>query len=205
MDNRISLDIIQGPGRRSSRRISTPAIHVDEAPPRTSRNSHQSNRYSIELPRMGSGGLGAGNSEDSILQVPRRQSRFMRRFSGELPPLPGVVPTSERDLSDYDAYNADTKSARSSMTAHEGLTNEVALAMQVVNVEASIDNYGGQAPEEPNANKTTAPPKEQEDDYVVTWDGPNDPTNPKNWTVKRKYILSFLCCLCTLNVYVPPF
>ncbi|KAF7969429.1 hypothetical protein HWV62_27379 [Athelia sp. TMB] len=149
---------------------------------------------------MGSGGLGAGNSEDSILQVPRRQSRFMRRFSGELPPLPGVVPTSERDLSDYDAYNADTKSARSSMTAHEGITNEVALAMQVVNVEASIDNYGGQAPEEPNANKTTAPPKEQDDDYVVTWDGPNDPTNPKNWSVRRKYILSFLCCLCTLNV-----
>jgi hypothetical protein len=28
---------------------------------------------------------------------------------------------------------------------------------------------------------------EQEDPYVVWWDGPDDPTNPMNWSMKKKW------------------
>lgn len=135
------------------------------------------------------------------MQVPRRASRFTQRFSGQLPPLPGTTPR-EADLSDYNAYNNnDSKSARSSMTmGDEAVSHEVALAKEVINVEASMDAYSGGAPAEPTVERVTAPPKEHGDSNVVTWDGPNDLTNPKNWSIKYKYLLSGLCCLCTLNV-----
>ncbi|KZP14003.1 MFS general substrate transporter [Athelia psychrophila] len=63
-----------------------------------------------------------------------------------------------------------------------------------------MDAYSGGAPAEPTVERVTAPPKEHGDSNVVTWDGPNDLTNPKNWSIKYKYLLSGLCCLCTLNV-----
>lgn len=124
----------------------------------------------------------------------------MQRFSGELPPLPGVM-TIDRELDDYDAYNnSGSKSARSSMTMGGNMTQEQALAAQVENVEAHMSIYAGATPAEPTADRVTAPPKDEEDDRVVTWDGPNDQTNPKNWSIPFKYLLSGLCCLCTLNV-----
>ena len=35
------------------------------------------------------------------------------------------------------------------------------------------------------------------DPNLVTWDGPDDPTNPKNWPVKEKWILTVLVSLFT--------
>lgn len=29
---------------------------------------------------------------------------------------------------------------------------------------------------------------EEKDPNVVTWDGPDDPMNPKNWTMRKKWI-----------------
>ncbi|KAK7021666.1 major facilitator superfamily domain-containing protein [Favolaschia claudopus] len=33
----------------------------------------------------------------------------------------------------------------------------------------------------------------------ITWDGPEDPANPKNWSVCRKWIITFISVLATLN------
>ena len=30
------------------------------------------------------------------------------------------------------------------------------------------------------------------DPYLVTWDGPNDVTNPKNWTLRRKWLVTIV-------------
>ena len=30
------------------------------------------------------------------------------------------------------------------------------------------------------------------DPYLVTWDGPNDATNPKNWTLRRKWLVTIV-------------
>lgn len=41
------------------------------------------------------------------------------------------------------------------------------------------------------------------EEYLVDWDGPNDPENPQNWPFKKKVIitttLSFVCLVCTFN------
>ena len=36
----------------------------------------------------------------------------------------------------------------------------------------------------------------------VTWDGPNDPNNPQNWSYGYKWFITLICGLLTLNVYV---
>ncbi|KAH8657695.1 major facilitator superfamily domain-containing protein [Xylariales sp. PMI_506] len=38
--------------------------------------------------------------------------------------------------------------------------------------------------------------------FVVDWDGPDDPENPQNWSVKRKSSIAVLICMYTFSVYV---
>ncbi|KAI5803017.1 major facilitator superfamily domain-containing protein [Geopyxis carbonaria] len=38
------------------------------------------------------------------------------------------------------------------------------------------------------------------DDNLVTWDGPSDPTNPMNWSKKRKWLLTLSLCTHCLGV-----
>lgn len=40
------------------------------------------------------------------------------------------------------------------------------------------------------------------DPNMVTWDGPDDPSNPQNWSTKRKWIITMTCIIMTVNVYV---
>ncbi|KAI9457481.1 MFS polyamine transporter [Lactarius psammicola] len=46
------------------------------------------------------------------------------------------------------------------------------------------------------------PPFEAEppEPRVVTWDGPNDPNNPQNWSYGYKWFITLICGLLTLNV-----
>ena len=37
---------------------------------------------------------------------------------------------------------------------------------------------------------------------MVTWDGPNDTSNPQNWSVKYKMFVTLVCTVITINVYV---
>lgn len=36
-------------------------------------------------------------------------------------------------------------------------------------------------------SSSNRPDKEKKDPNLVTWDGPDDPANPKNWSTKRKW------------------
>ena len=40
------------------------------------------------------------------------------------------------------------------------------------------------------------------DANLVTWDGPNDPSNPQNWSIKYKWWVTVVCTVMTINVYV---
>lgn len=40
-------------------------------------------------------------------------------------------------------------------------------------------------------------PKTVSRDNIVTWDGPDDPTNPKNWSFGRKWLVTSLVSLMT--------
>jgi hypothetical protein len=35
---------------------------------------------------------------------------------------------------------------------------------------------------------------------VVTWDGPDDPENPKNWSYAYKWWVTAIVCILSLNV-----
>ena len=38
------------------------------------------------------------------------------------------------------------------------------------------------------------------DANMITWDGPNDPSNPQNWSNKYKWLVTVVCTVMTLNV-----
>jgi hypothetical protein len=40
------------------------------------------------------------------------------------------------------------------------------------------------------------------DSNFITWVGPDDPENPKNWSYSYKWFVTLICSLLTLNVYV---
>ncbi|KAH9476296.1 Ascochitine biosynthesis cluster MFS transporter [Psilocybe cubensis] len=43
-------------------------------------------------------------------------------------------------------------------------------------------------------------PVPNRDPNMVTWDGPEDPTNPQNWSIARKWLITISCIIMTVNV-----
>ena len=71
--------------------------------------------------------------------------------------------------------------------------------------ELRAEQYGGDDPQEPlpkEGGNIPIPAESESDPYKVDWDGPDDPTNPQNWTLRRKWALTALCTLMTVNVSV---
>lgn len=42
----------------------------------------------------------------------------------------------------------------------------------------------------------------KEDINIVDWDGPNDPSNPRNWDPSRKWTIISILSIVTFNVFV---
>ena len=40
------------------------------------------------------------------------------------------------------------------------------------------------------------------DGNMITWNSPNDPSNPQNWSTKYKWFITVVCTAITINVYV---
>ncbi|KAI0746294.1 MFS polyamine transporter [Daedaleopsis nitida] len=63
--------------------------------------------------------------------------------------------------------------------------------------------YGGDDPRDPRPKEEGAKPvgkaEEKLDGNRVGWDGPSDPANPKNWSVGRRWGITLICVLMTLN------
>jgi MFS transporter, DHA1 family, multidrug resistance protein len=72
--------------------------------------------------------------------------------------------------------------------------------------EEKFERYGGDdihepSPKEPSVNRSLW--KEPTlDGNMVTWNGPEDPTNPQNWSIKYKWLVTAICMVITVNVYV---
>jgi hypothetical protein len=63
------------------------------------------------------------------------------------------------------------------------------------------DLESGSAPSE-TADKPDETQTEPRDPNLVDWDGPDDPQNPMNWTLKRKMIITSCISIITLLTYV---
>jgi hypothetical protein len=97
--------------------------------------------------------------------------------------------------------------ARSSITIIEGEQRSASfgdhdLEREIAREEKLFESYGGDDPHEPAKDKDAPPVQDQADLNMVTWDGPNDPTNPHNWSKSYKWLITVLCCVMTVNVYV---
>ena len=40
------------------------------------------------------------------------------------------------------------------------------------------------------------------DANMITWDSPNDPSNPQNWSIKYKWLITIICTVININMYV---
>jgi multidrug resistance protein len=70
--------------------------------------------------------------------------------------------------------------------------------------EEKLERYGGDDIHEPSAKELTVGSSLREeptlDANMVTWDGPNDSTNPQNWSIKYKWLVTAVCMVITVNV-----
>ena len=71
--------------------------------------------------------------------------------------------------------------------------------------EEDIERYGGDDPREPRPKSPlggvpslTLPP--ERDPNMANWDGPDDPHNPQNWSIRRKWMITVVCIIMTVNV-----
>ncbi|KAJ7065559.1 MFS polyamine transporter [Mycena amicta] len=76
------------------------------------------------------------------------------------------------------------------------------LVRELESDEEDIHRYGGDDPHEPPAKSAVLsplapPPRDPEE---ITWDGPDDPTNPQNWTDRRKWLITLTTVVMTVNV-----
>jgi MFS transporter, DHA1 family, multidrug resistance protein len=89
------------------------------------------------------------------------------------------------------------ESARSSTTLNP---NEV--DQYIARQEKRIEQYGGDDVHDPDPEKSLDTSLPDDTPLYVTWDGPEDPTNPQNWSKSYRWALTVLCSIMTVNVYV---
>ncbi|KAF8879261.1 MFS polyamine transporter [Infundibulicybe gibba] len=72
------------------------------------------------------------------------------------------------------------------------------LDREIARDENNFEHYGGDDIHEPS--RVELSPAPTVDDNMVTWDGPNDQRNPQNWSKARKWGITLVCMIMTLNV-----
>ena len=91
---------------------------------------------------------------------------------------------------------------------------ETRLEEEIEKNEAAFEHYGGDDPHEPAAfaketpfsptstvvSRPPSPQVDEEDPDMVTWDGPEDPENPQNWSNRYRWFITISCLVMTLNV-----
>lgn len=66
-----------------------------------------------------------------------------------------------------------------------------------------MEQYGGDDPVDPPPKDAPYVPsihEEKPDPNLVTWDGPDDPENPQNWSDTRRWAITALSLVMTINV-----
>ena len=90
------------------------------------------------------------------------------------------------------------------------LRNDASPQMRIAKItsrgEEYFERYGGDDIHEPTPKEFGGPNLVQSetsiDANMITWDSPNDPSNPQNWSIKYKWFVTLVCTVITINVYV---
>lgn len=113
-------------------------------------------------------------------------------------------------------HHPASSSTRTSLTffepAHDSLETQQGeflhthIAEITSRIEEKIEHYGGDDIHEPPAKEliirrsSPLPVEPTLDANMVTWDGPDDPKNPQNWSIKYKWLVTIVCTIMTVNV-----
>jgi hypothetical protein len=76
---------------------------------------------------------------------------------------------------------------------------------EIISGEDGFERYDGEdvhdPPLEPIVIQSASLPSLQTiDPDMVTWDSPVDLTNPQNWTIEYKWLVTIVCLIMTVNV-----
>lgn len=79
------------------------------------------------------------------------------------------------------------------------------LDEEIHRIQSNTETYGGDDIHEPvpksaTYEKRSPRPPSEADPNLVSWDGPNDPTNPQNWSTRYKWFITLVCIIMTVNV-----
>ena len=100
----------------------------------------------------------------------------------------------------------ESQTTKNEREVQDEASAETRIAKITSRGEESIERYGGDDIHEPQAKEfihggpipvesvTTLDPN------MITWDGPNDPLNPQNWSIKYKWFVTVVCTVITINV-----
>jgi DHA1 family multidrug resistance protein-like MFS transporter len=110
-----------------------------------------------------------------------------------------------------------SSSSRTSFESHATkneleVRNEESQQMRIEKItsrgEEHFERYGGDDIHEPPPKEflvgglSLAQSETTLDAKMITWDSPNDPSNPQNWSIKYKWFVTVVCTVITVNVYV---
>jgi hypothetical protein len=76
------------------------------------------------------------------------------------------------------------------------------LEKEILDDEARVEKYGGDDVREPPPKSLNGTSLPAVDPLLVTWDSPQDPENPQNWSYAYKWMLTILIGLITFEVCV---
>ncbi|KPI40869.1 Caffeine resistance protein 5 [Cyphellophora attinorum] len=113
----------------------------------------------------------------------------------------------ERDSSLIDKYINKEKSANLARTGTTESTPAAEKSETQEPLQNSSANSSNSTLADPNALVNVASgaavdPEKGRDGDVVDWYGPDDPENPQNWSIPKKFWATFCICFLTFSVYI---
>lgn len=85
------------------------------------------------------------------------------------------------------------------------------LDAEILRDEENFERYGGddihepppKTPKFPSRSNVLSPSAATTlDSDMITWDGPDDPENPQNWSTRYKWMVTIVCVIMSVNVFV---
>jgi len=135
-----------------------------------------------------------------VLQYPEdRDKEYVRKYideekSGYLAHHGDTNPPEEDGESVHGLGGIRTREGRDVQPENER-EREGSNSSGTLTGDGNGDNYN-------QASGVKVDSEKGQDKFLVSWDGPNDPDNPQNWSLGKKFFVSFLICLLTTSIYI---
>lgn len=119
--------------------------------------------------------------------------------------MPLEEPTPRSSITFIERHSFDELRSTWSPTVHSPLDAEI------LRDEENFERYGGddihepppKTPKFPSRSNVPSPSAATTlDSDMITWDGPDDPENPQNWSTRYKWMVTIVCVIMSVNVFV---